>query len=171
MAALGRLRARSRYAHLAWSGRLRGPKGDGQDSLGCCLPRSRLSGSRQPSLGRSLAVASHAIGFADPRHDIHSPGFRSYEDDGDDQAGLRPGQEHDRRAISVQLATVADGQSWILAGTRTRRSAALTRGDLLSSQADSASSILVTRSTFAQLMVSACPAARPAGRHSRLSCH
>lgn len=34
------------------------------------------------SLGRSLAVTSHAICFADPRHGIHSPGFRSYEDDG-----------------------------------------------------------------------------------------
>ncbi len=55
--------------------------------LGCSLPRSRLSGSRLSSLGRSLAVASHASGFADPRHGIHSPGFRGYEGDGGDQAG------------------------------------------------------------------------------------
>ncbi len=63
------------------------------------------------------------------------------------QAVLCPGQDHDRRAISVQLDTVAGGQSRILADIRTRRSAVLTSGDLLSSQADNAGSIPVTRSS------------------------
>jgi len=46
-------------------------------------PDIRLKKSRKlRAVGRSLAVASHAIGVADPKHGIHSPGFRSYEDDG-----------------------------------------------------------------------------------------
>lgn len=58
------------------------------------------------------------------------------------------GPRRSGRAISVQLATMAGGQSRILAGSLTRRSAALTWGDWLSSQADSASSIPVTRSVL-----------------------
>jgi hypothetical protein len=45
------------------------------------LPRFRLSGSRPPRLGRPCGP-SHSIGYADPRHGGHSPGFGNDEDDG-----------------------------------------------------------------------------------------
>jgi hypothetical protein len=44
----------------------------------CRLPR-RFIVSLPAAVSRSLpAVASHAIGFAEPRHDVHSPGIGTY---------------------------------------------------------------------------------------------
>ena len=57
-----------------------------------------------------------------------------------------PRQDH--RAISVPLAPVNDSQPRSLAGTRMPSSAALNCGGETDSQADSAGSILVTRSTM-----------------------
>ena len=56
------------------------------------LPRSRLSSSRPPRLGRPCGP-SHAIGCGDPRHGGHSPGFGGYEDDGDEQSSSRRGPD------------------------------------------------------------------------------
>ena len=48
------------------------------------VPRHPLSGSRPPRSRALPAVASHEIGFADPRPGDHSPGFGAYEQDGPD---------------------------------------------------------------------------------------
>jgi hypothetical protein len=53
-------------------------------ACGTRLPRSRLSGSRPPRLGRPSGP-SHAIGCADPRPGDHSPGFGSDEEGGAEQ--------------------------------------------------------------------------------------
>jgi hypothetical protein len=50
------------------------------------------------------AVASHAIGYADPRDGTHSHGFGAYEDDGEDQDDPRvleldPGVSVDASAL------------------------------------------------------------------------
>jgi hypothetical protein len=56
-------------------------------------------------------------------------------------------QSHDHRAISVPLAPVKEGLSRSLVGTLRRRSGQVGRANGINSQADSAGSIPVTRST------------------------
>jgi len=53
---------------------------------GTLFPRSRLSGSRPPCLGRSLRSRSHAISSADPDRARNLPGIGSYEKNGCYQA-------------------------------------------------------------------------------------
>src|SRR5271165_339751 len=52
---------------------------------------ARLSSSRPPASRALPAVASHAIGFADPRPGVHSPGIGAYRGRRE-QSRIRPGQ-------------------------------------------------------------------------------
>ncbi len=61
-------------------------------------------------------------------------------------AGVPSCVMHPLAKIAVPLTAVNRGQSRLLAGTRRASSGRLTCGELADSQADSASSILVTRS-------------------------
>jgi hypothetical protein len=66
---------------------------------------------------------------------------------GEEQATMRRTRVPVRRAINVQLARVTRGQPRLLQSTRTGRVSRPFRRSRSASQADSASSILVTRST------------------------
>ena len=72
---------------------------------GVRLPRSELSGSRPPRLGRPCGP-SHAIGYGDPRPGTHSPGSSAYEEDGSEQSGLTiycNGRQPYRRAVYCSI--------------------------------------------------------------------
>jgi hypothetical protein len=110
----------------------------------------RASSSLLDCLGRVRCVKAkpHAVASRALTQRPRPEGRQLSRRTGEDQnAAISSGRTTARRAISVPLTPVKSGLSRPLADTRSRRSGHVTGPDRTASQADSAGSIPVTRST------------------------
>jgi hypothetical protein len=71
------------------------------------LPRSRLSSSRPPRLGRPLGVASRWL--RQPRPGTHSPGFGAYEEEGGELAAAWSGAGDSGWVTRPTIFRLSDG--------------------------------------------------------------